>query len=411
LGGAPNGFSGGDGKSWSFPLIGPLEGGPLLVPVYVDGRGPYVFLVEPDAVQTVVDAQVVVEAKLRTRIFPNQNSVIDEHGRRHKYVVAEVPKLQLGELVITRRGMTTVDAHVLDRGGRRIHGLIGRDVLHESLIFGFDRDRAIGWLTTPKAFSTPPTAVVIGFRDSARTSRFSRHLVETTVGNTPVVLGIDLGAPISQLDERLWTRAGLESVPVNGVLVDEFGDKDPILRVTKPTSTRLGDITKTISFAAFSEQKLSQSDPHDGLLGLDFFDEFDVSLDWRAHRYYLERRTPEALPKRLARWPNSPLATCTRPACVTIRIVRPAADESQPAVLHVQRDQAAAASDIEVLLEARGRRELPRLLVNLPGTADDALLQLDGELAGAAFDVVDASPFPRTCPGKSGCIDKLVRWP
>src|SRR5207237_1156911 len=51
--GAPPGFSSGD--HWAFPLVGPLEDGVLLVPVTINGKGPYLFLLDPDAPLTSID--------------------------------------------------------------------------------------------------------------------------------------------------------------------------------------------------------------------------------------------------------------------------------------------------------------------------------------------------------------------
>src|SRR3954469_21659860 len=56
--GAPPGFSSGD--SWAFPLVGPLEDGALLVPVTVNGKGPFLFMIDPDAPLTSIDEGLAV---------------------------------------------------------------------------------------------------------------------------------------------------------------------------------------------------------------------------------------------------------------------------------------------------------------------------------------------------------------
>ena len=59
----PPTFSAGD--SWTAPLVGPLENDLLLVPVFVNGKGPYVFAIDPDAVVSVITKHVYQDAGLQ----------------------------------------------------------------------------------------------------------------------------------------------------------------------------------------------------------------------------------------------------------------------------------------------------------------------------------------------------------
>ena len=61
------------------------------------------------------------------------------------------------------------------------------------------------------------------------------------------------------------------------------------------------------------------------------------------------------------------------------------------------------------MLEATGKPDLPRLIINLPGYIDRLLYQLPAAYLDAPLAVVDASPFPRSCPAKNGCVDQLAR--
>jgi hypothetical protein len=47
--------------------------------------------------------------------------------------------------------------------------------------------------------------------------------------------------------------------------------------------------------------------------------------------------------------------------------------------------------------------------VNLPAHVDRLIHQLKPEFLGKAVAAVDASPFPRKCPGGGGCVDRLAR--
>jgi hypothetical protein len=58
---------------------------------------------------------------------------------------------------------------------------------------------------------------------------------------------------------------------------------------------------------------------------------------------------------------------------------------------------------------AWGKSELPRLLISLPPDVTQVRGRVGAEFEGATLAVIDASPFPRMCPGKLGCIDQLAR--
>jgi hypothetical protein len=74
--------------------------------------------------------------------------------------------------------------------------------------------------------------------------------------------------------------------------------------------------------------------------------------------------------------------------------------------LHVVRDPGAA-MPLEVRLRAAN---LPDLVVELPAGVPEVLAPIRGELAGAQYDVVDASPFASACSGEAGgCVRAETR--
>src|SRR5690348_12514634 len=93
--GAPPGFSSGD--SWTVPLVGPLEDGLLLVPALVNGKGPYVFAIDPDAHVSIVDQDVVKETGARIGEGPH---LLDETDTQQPRYFAEIMDWQLGTLNI-----------------------------------------------------------------------------------------------------------------------------------------------------------------------------------------------------------------------------------------------------------------------------------------------------------------------
>src|SRR5262245_4415515 len=96
--GAPPGFS--DGNSWSFPLVGPLEDGQLVTPVWINDQGPYLFAIDTDSPVSVVDEGVVSETKPIGGIGQRYD---DEQDTSHPTKVVEILHIKLGDLVVRTR--------------------------------------------------------------------------------------------------------------------------------------------------------------------------------------------------------------------------------------------------------------------------------------------------------------------
>jgi hypothetical protein len=109
---------------------------------------------------------------------------------------------------------------------------------------------------------------------------------------------------------------------------------------------------------------------------------------------------------------------CSQLGCVTINMIDPLAGkppEQRPAhhpglVVSAVRDHSAANVALEVLVAVKMADPAARsqwLIVNLPADVDRAMTHLPASYIGAQFTVVDASPFPRSCPDQGGCIDAI----
>jgi hypothetical protein len=204
--GAPPGFVGGSGDRWSFPLVGPLENGQLVTAVSINTHGPFLFAIDPDAKLSVADAELVKLAGLRTFKGPR---LLDETDTQQTRIYAELIGLELGTLIIERRNVVLVRRGTFDAGGRRIMGVLGRDILADSLVFGFDRDHGLAHLMTPRAFEPPANATAISYAPlrsrvtNAEVVPLPRHLVDSRIGTATVELHVDLGSTVSQLRESL----------------------------------------------------------------------------------------------------------------------------------------------------------------------------------------------------------------
>src|SRR5450755_3336356 len=95
--GAPPGFS--NGESWTAPMIGPLEDGLILVPVFINGKGPYTFAVDTDANYTVITKHIVTETGMRMGEGPKMD---DESDTQRDRFYAEVLGLEVGTLTVER---------------------------------------------------------------------------------------------------------------------------------------------------------------------------------------------------------------------------------------------------------------------------------------------------------------------
>jgi len=420
--GAPPGFSSGD--HWTFPLVGPLEDGLLLTPVSVRGHGPYLFAIDPDATITAIDQQVAEEAGLRTGQGPHRIDETDT-GQIRKY--AELFDLKVASLAIDRRAVMVFPVGHYDTEGRHVNGILGRDVLADSLVFGFDRDQGIATLSTVKAFTPPAEATTIKYQSvSSRSSAFTsnvapisaagqsgaqlpdvtpvpRRLATVQIGDARFAMHLDLGAAASQLPEASWPKAKLIPTEVKLRLVDEAATVRHVTTGGIATDVTLG-ATKTfrVTFVPFIEKRFA-TEGVDGALGLNFFRPYAVYASWDSTTYYLKSRGDAAATTvaRLGRW-GADLPQCPHPGCVTVELV--AADSGVE--LHVTRDPQAANHGLEVFFgvaPAAGKSAAP-FVVELPSSADQLAAPVPAEYAGATLTVLDASPFPRGCPGNGGCI-------
>jgi hypothetical protein len=443
--GAPPGFSGGD--HWTFPLVGPLEDGLLVTPATVKGHGPYLFAIDPDANFSAIDEQVVGDAGLRTAGGPE---IIDETNTGQVRVYAELLDLKVSALAIERRSVMLYPAGYYDSEGRHINGVLGRDVIDDALVFGFDRDQGIATLATAQTFTPPPDAIAIQYQDMhSEASGFTpgdskivargggtrgtvigggsvagasappvpRRLVTAQVGQGTFAMHLDLGAAVSQLPKDSWSGARLKRVEVELRLVDEAGTARSVTQAGVAEVTLSMAKAEEVTFAPYVEARFGKQ-RLEGALGLDFFRGYAVYANWGKRTFYLKPRGDAAATTtaRLARW-GAALPPCPHPGCATVALVARAAGPT----LEVTRDAAAADRALELLVGVTRTDKPPsRLLVELPRKVDKVNAQLPAEYAGATLAVLDASPFVRSCPGGAECVaradesltrGRVLYWP
>jgi hypothetical protein len=410
--GAPPGFS--KGTTWTFPLVDPLANGKLVTPVYLDGRGPYLMALDPDAPVSMVDREALPPAFA----YRYRSRVIDEHDTSHPLADADVRDLRIGDLTISLRDVGVSLDHTFDAEGRRIYGIIGRDVIADSLVFGFDRERGIAWLQTQEAFQPAAGATVLAYHKGTpyTSGAVVRRLVTARVDGVPYELHLDLGETPNQLRQQHWSEAGLAPTYVEATLIDEVGTHRDIRAGAVAASVVAGGITASRqTFVPYDDRRWAYGQL-EGTLGLDFFAGHAVAADWHHERYYLTPRVPNATTEamRLGRW-GAALPACAAAGCVTIEVAHPVErsptelgivpDHAAPAdraLLNVRRDPAARGVALEV--EVRTVEGFPPFYVHLPANVDSVTAYLEPRYAAASFVVTDVSPFPRACTGGNDCI-------
>lgn len=447
--GAPPGFSSGD--SWSFPLVGSLEGGQLVAPVKLHDQGPYLFIIDPDAPYSIVDGALANELDLRTAIGPQ---FLDESDTLRTTKTAEVLKIQLGTLTVKTRTFLLSDIGAYNTGGRQVRGVIGRDLLADSLVYGFDRDRAMGFLATQKGFQPPGDAVVVSYelrknRVPSGIHVVSRRLVDATIGGKTFTLHADLGEVPSQLRTKHWASAGLATIAVKRAMTDEVGTRREIDQGGVAGQVALGAATaRDVLFVPYADKRWDELDV-DGTLGLGFFAGYTVWTNFDDSVMYLAPRTDADLTaERISRWGSDVLAGCKDPACTRAALLEPEpapADAlpepppappaspdgtpaagapaapagavatrpapTMPAILQVERDAAVADVAFEVVLEARAQNGtpagLPLVVATFPAGTTQVTQKLDDAYRATVWKVVDVSPFPRACPKDGACVYQL----
>ncbi len=456
--GAPPGFS--EGTQWTFPLVDPLDDGLLVTPVFVKGKGPFLFAIDPDANVSIIDERVVIAAGLRidrgytTRLW-------GEDGERRIRFNAELRDLQVGNLYVEVRRALVVPHETLSISGRQIMGVLGRNVIADSLVFGFDRDRGVAWLQAESTFTppagstrldysptstyTPITDPLVGLRrdepDEPGTPSMSGFdgrtgvtdnkaefaIAHVMLGGRDSIVNVQLGSAISRLRGAVADALGVTGPTHTAVEFDAIGARRT-LAVSGSVQVAVGQaVNDHVAVARYVDRSELPSNAmfFEGTLGLDFFAPFEVYADWGHHAFYLVPRDPSPQTAlRLGRWPV--LAGCAHPGCVTATVttptapVRPSAPSdaenaaaflpSAPAappsiltsVLHVTRDPGTS-MPLEIRLRATEHTDLPDLVVELPAGVRDVLAPMRGAAASAQYEVIDASPFAAACPGDGGC--------
>jgi hypothetical protein len=435
--GAPPGFS--DGDLWTFPLVAPLENDLLLVPVYVaDKKEPMLFMIDPDSAVSVIDSALQSELKPYAVQGPEE---LNEADQGMSTFIAEIPKIKVGDLEVTNLKMRVVNAGAWWSNGRVVRGVLGRDVISDSLVLSIDRERGVAYLGTQGSLKPQPSSVSIGLRHF-----YHRQIAEVRVNGKPYDMHIDIGARTTMLWPKLMEALKLPHLNVKALLVDEYGTRREVGTGGLAARVEVGKARADgVLVLPFDDRRLDDEEI-DGVVGQNVLARFQMTFNWHEKKVWLKPRANDVLgtaKDRLRRWGNV-FASCGTPACVKVSLIRdeapaagppvvappPAADPPAAAApppppepapgavatlkeIRIEREGQAASIPYEVTLQAVDAEgtllPLPPLLANLRGgipTTSVRALAADYTTA-AAFIVLDVSPFPRPCedgPAGETCV-------
>jgi hypothetical protein len=317
--GAPPGFS--DGDNWTVPMVAPLENDLLLVPVSINEQGPFLFMVDPDSPTSAIESSLQASMNLYASRAASQAQSEEDHLVR--VVLAEVKKMTVGTLSVRNMKVRVFDDATFWSGGRRVRGILGRDVISDSLIYHFDRDRGMMHIATQDHFKTPEGSQPLSFTQSY--SQHRRYLAKFKINRKhKVTMHLDLGARTSMLWPALIKKYKLPTLPVQAELVDEYGTRRDV-----NSGTMAGILT-----ANKTETKRLEPEDLDGVIGQNFWSKYNVTVNWHRKKFWMQPRAAnlaELSKERIGRWGDQ-LAGCAQPACVEVHLNGgPAKPEPAPA--------------------------------------------------------------------------------
>ncbi|MBT8496088.1 MAG: aspartyl protease family protein [Deltaproteobacteria bacterium] len=433
--GAPPGFS--DGDSWAFPLVGPLERGAYLAPVRINGKGPWLFAIDPDLGVSAVDPAIASSLEL---LPMGGIQVLNMNDTKQPTARAQVNEIEVGDLKVRNRVVFVLSPQT--RRGRYVRGILGRDVLSPSLTLSVDRDRGMGYLGTNGNLKAPKGTPKIDYNLVA-----DRFLVKTKINDKhEATLHLDFGSPNSTLWPRKQQEFKLPRVPKPTQLRDEFGFTKDTDKVGMAAKVMLGAVEGSgIEFAPMSDQRIDETD-YDGELGQNFFLPYNITVNFHTSTVWFKKRTVDVVgtaKERMRRW-GTRFDKCAFAACVKVTLSpvggtqcpeggpaasdgsAPAGEDKVDAVAGDDSAGAPASADctpsapefyqLKVNREA-GARDLeyevrllavdkdlkpigtPALVATLPKGASDVFHPIrDPNYAKAhSFVAIDMSPFPRPC--------------
>jgi hypothetical protein len=365
------------GTSWTVPLDHPLDQHSLVVQMTVDGKGPYPFLLDPLTPDSTIDRGVAEQIGLYSKNTYTRILGQDDHTQPAR--IFEVITLDTGDLHAGPIKMTGVRPGSLSADGQPIAGIVGGDVLTNSLVIDVDRDSGVLRVAVAGHEHVPAGAERIRGRDYWR-----NLLVPVRIDREHLWLAVKPSTSTTALWQAKLEQLPPARTPEKERVVDETGTVDTVDVAHVADALEVdGTTVPDVPVARYDDRRAREVD-YDGVLGEDVLARYHVLLDLHHSNVWLAPRDADLATHRtdrLMRW-GDVFAKCAADGCATITTAGRSAE--------VTASSAAKAASYQVVLEALDINGKPtgKLVVVAIG-AHATAVPLEG---ASTYRVVDATP-------------------
>jgi predicted aspartyl protease len=245
----------------------------MTVPVMIDGKGPFPFVVDTGADRTVISRELAATLGL-----PADSPVL-VHDTGGDDVTATA---RIADLAVGGRHMTDIAAPTLSAVNLGAMGMLGIDALHgQRMVIDF-RHKTLSVEPSVKEKREPGVIVV-----HARSRYGQLILVDAAIGNQPIDVILDTGAQNTignSVLERVVGHVGVSAIRLGGDVVSVTGRTTPAFFSELP-HVQIGGVdlhNQPVAFAdlhTFAQFKLTRAPAM--LLGMDTLRVFDkVVIDF-----------------------------------------------------------------------------------------------------------------------------------
>ena len=377
----------GDKTTWTLPLVDPLGNGELVVPAFVNNKGPFLFVIDPDAARTTIDRGVAE----RLDLYPKQYvRLVNQRDKTVPRRVFEVLDFRAGELHAKNMDVIAAPAGTLAAHGRKVHGIIGSELLSRTIVIQVDRDAGVVRLSLTGHAKTPAGAESV----RAPLHRGTLRVAANVQGKRDVDLIVHLARRTSALRRGIMDDLGLAVQPTREEIIDDTGDHVFANARAEVSPVAFNGIrVERAAFVNYVDKRERDDITYHGVLGQNILSRYQVVVDRDKQRLWLAPRALDlasGTATRLARWGDA-FARCAARGCAVV------AFNPATRTLTVARDADAPATYV-VAIQALDAAGAPSAAPLLRTTVSDAATEIQdvavrAEYARAvSFRVVDAAP-------------------
>lgn len=269
-------------QAFASPTTGGGRGdqGRLTVDVYLNGAGPFSFLVDTAATRSAVSQRIASKLDLADA---GNAEVHDTHGRARVHLV-HVDRLRIGNRVVANLTIPVLRSE--DIGA---DGILGFDSFQGQRVSIDARRSQI--TITPAKDALPDSKQFVIRHISAVSHRAQMFITDADIDGQPVTVVVDSGASSSVINQRMKKMLGRRGRPIAGLratLISATGSERPVEAMTLER-LRVGEFLITDAPVAIADldvfAELGLTDRPAMLLGMNLLKTFDrVDLDFQRRR-------------------------------------------------------------------------------------------------------------------------------